>query len=320
MVAEAAKSRRSSSIDSASLKAFDSSWLKSMPDIVCPLDGLGLLRIHGDDTEEFLNRMVTCKLQPQTKQPQLCSLCNPKGRVIACFTVIYKDDDIYLQMPHELIDTVLQHLQIYVLMTKVKLSDASDDLEGIGYIGSPPKHIDDSLLLQMPGDIPRYFSYTDTSSIPEIWQQALAAGYTPATYDAWRYCGIACQIPHIYPPTIEKLTPQMLNLDLIDAVSFSKGCYPGQEVVARTHYLGKPKRRCYQFSATSNDIEIGASVYHSNHKETCGIVVDTCKLSPDNSLGLISIRTEAADIAGLYIKTQDDKSIALHIEQQQPSA
>ena len=294
---------------------------------VCPLNQFGLLRVTGDDGEDFLNRLVTCQLEPQKKQPQLCALCNPKGRVLACFTVFYKDQNIYLMMPHELVDIILQRLKMYVLTAKVELSNASNDLVGMGYIGSRPAQISDNniLLLQAPGLLPRYFIYASKPQIEQAWQQARIAGYD-TKYDTnmgiddhWHYANIACGIPHIYPSTIEKLTPQMINLDLIDAVSFSKGCYPGQEVVARTHYLGKAKRRCYLFSATDDsdrDVEgVGASVYHPDYDEACGIVVDNCNYAPGCSLGLISIRTEVADKPGLYVKIQNDEVLPLQIEQ-----
>ena len=107
----------------------------------------------------------------------------------------------------------------------------------------------------------------------------------------------------------------MVNLDLIDAVSFSKGCYPGQEVVARTHYLGKIKRRCYLFSAASDNIKIGDSVYHPDYDEACGLVVDSYVAASDYSLALISVQVKALTPLRLYIKTQDDQTIALQKEE-----
>ena len=298
------------------LKTLDRSWLQSLPKTVCLLDHLSLLRVGGPEAEEFLSKLVSCKLEPQEKQPQLCSLCNPKGRILACFTVFYQDDAIYLQMPSELVEPTIQRLKMYMLMAKVELDNVGEDLLGIGYIGFiRPKIGDDSIILQAPGHLPRYFMYASTDQIQKAWQHALNIGYASASYDAWHYSNIACGIPNIYTPTIEKLTPQMVNLDLIDAVSFSKGCYPGQEVVARTHYLGKIKRRCYLFSAASNNIKIGDSVYHSDYDEACGLVVDSYVAASDYSLALISVQVKALAPPRLYIKTQDDQTIALQKEE-----
>ena len=298
------------------LKTPDRAWLQSLPKTVCLLDQLGLLRIGGPEAEEFLNKLVSCKLEPQENQPQLCSLCNPKGRILACFTVFYQDDAIYLQMPSELVEPTIQCLKMYMLMAKVELDDVGDDLSGIGYIGFiRPKIEDDSTMLQAPGHLPRYFMYTSTNQIQAAWQHALDIGYAPASYDAWHYASIACGIPNIYPQTIEKLTPQMVNLDLIDAVSFSKGCYPGQEVVARTHYLGKVKRRCYLFSVASDNIKVGDPVYHPDYDEACGLVVDSYATAPNNSFALISVQVKALGPPQLYIKTQDNQIIALKTEE-----
>ena len=303
-------------MNNGKLQTLDRAWLKSLPKTVCLLDQLGLLRVGGPEAKEFLSRLVSCKLEPQNKQPQLCSLCNPKGRILACFIVFYQNDAIYLQMPSELVEPTIQRLKMYMLMAKVELDNVGDDLSGIGYIGFiRPKVEDDSTMLQAPGHLPRYFMYVRTNQIQTAWQHALDIGYAPASYDAWYYSNIACGIPSIYPPTVEKLTPQMVNLDLIDAVSFSKGCYPGQEVIARTHYLGKIKRRCYLFSAASNNIKVGDPVYHTDYSEACGLVVDIYATAADDSLALISLQVKTLNTPQLYIKTQDDQTITLQTEE-----
>ena len=301
-------------MDNTELTGPDHSSLQSLPKTVCPLDPLGLLRVSGPEAKEFLSNLVSCKLEPQKKQLQLCSLCNPKGRILACFTVFYQGDDIYLQMPSELVEAAIQRLRMYVLMAKVELYDASKDLSGIAYIGSAPSALDDDdAILKAPGHLPRYFMYATADQIQVAWQQALDAGYAPASYDAWHYSGIACGIPNIYPSTAEKLTPQMINLDLLGAVSFSKGCYPGQEVIARTHYLGKLKRRCYLFSAKTDNIKVGDAVYHSDHDEACGLVVDSYAVDTNYSLCLISIQIKALNTSQLYIKTHSNQ-VSLQME------
>ena len=313
-----AKSHWSSVIDLATLKAPHRSWLQSRSKTVCPLDRLGLLHIAGPEAAAFLDRLVTCKPQPTKQQSQLCALCNPKGRILSCFTVFYMDDDIYLQMPHELIDITMQRLKMYVLTAKVELNDASADLLGIGYIGSMPSGLSKGEIpRQAPGSLPRHFVYATPDRIASLWQQATNAGYIPASYDAWHYSDIGCGIPNIYRSTIEKLTPQMINLDLIGAVSFSKGCYPGQEIIARTHYLGKVKRRCYIYSAKTDDIKAGDAVYRCDCDEACGMVVDNHALASDHSSGLVTVQINALNESALYVKTRNDP-IVLQVEKDLP--
>ena len=303
---------RSSIAGIAELNRPDRLWLQKLPKTICPLDRLGLLRVTGRDAEEFLAKLVSCKLEPQKRQPQLCSICNPKGRILACFTVFYRDDAIYLQMPNELIAPTIQRLRMYVLTAKVELYDVAGDLLGMGYIGSAPSEADgDDTVLRAPGHLPRYFVYESAERIQTAWQQALDAGYAPAAYDAWHYSTIACGIPNIYTSTIEKLTPQTVNLDLLGALSFSKGCYPGQEIIARTHYLGKLKRRCYLYSAKTDAIKIGDPIYHSDHNEACGLVVDCYVVDADYSLVLSGIQINALDTPRLYVKIQNNQNITL---------
>lgn len=309
------KSRRLPMGDVEKLKCPDRSWQQNFPKTVCPLDRLGLLGIGGHDAEEFLSKLVSCKPEPSKKQAQLCSLCNPKGRILACFNVFYRNGDIYLQMPHELIEPTIQRLRMYVLTAKVEFHNVGSDLSGIAYIGSAlSQPEEDELILKAPGHLPRYFMYATADRIQAAWQQALDDGYTPATYDAWHYSTIGCGIPTIYPSTVEKLTPQMINLDLLGAVSFSKGCYPGQEVIARTHYLGKLKRRCYLVSAKTDAIKVADPVYHSDYDEACGLVVDSYAMDTNYSLGLISIQIKALNTPHLYIKANNNQAIALQTE------
>jgi len=306
----------------ASLRHPDRVQLQSQQPMICPLDHLGLIQIRGAEAIEFLNKLVSCKLEAQNKQPQFCALCNPKGRVLSCFVVFYKDDSLYLQMPRELLEPTLQRLQMYVLMTKVELAIRAD-LLGSGIIGtsSPPESSDNPALqialkaaLRAPGHLPRYFVYADVAQTRSLWRRALAAGYTPTTSEAWHYCDIRSGLAHIYLATREKLTPQMINLDLMAAVSFSKGCYPGQEIVARTHYLGKLKRRCYLFSAASDALEVAAPVYRAAHSEACGLVIDRCALASNDTLGLLSMQIAARHTPELYVKTSAGSTVMLHIE------
>ena len=306
----------SSIVEGTSLKFLDHSSLQKLPNTVCPLDKLGLLRVSGSEAIDFLNRLLTCKLEAPNEQLQLGAFCNPKGRIISCFHIFYKDTACYLQMPYELVDITIQRLKLYVLMSKVEIDDASSDLLGVGYIGAPPQQLEhNDTLLQMPGHLPRYCIYASASRMQTIWQHAVAAGYTATTYDAWHYSDIVCQIPKIYRATTEKLTPQMINLDLIGGVSFSKGCYPGQEVIARTHHLGKVKRRCYIYTAESDNIQIGDAVYHSDYDEACGIVVDNHAIAKQ-ALGLTSIRLKVLATPGLYIKNADNHPVSLQIKKE----
>lgn len=290
----------------------DPTWIKNPSAAVCLLNHLGLVRISGADTKQFLSNLLSCKMDEQTEHLQFCTVCNPKGRVISHFSIFYKEADIYLQMPLQLVTHLIDHLKKYVLMSKVVISDASSELTGIGYIAKPPTNLPEATsLLRVVGRHERYIAYTTAEQVAQLLRTAKESGYTVMDYHAWHYCDVADAIPNIYLSTSAQFTPQMINLDLLGAISFSKGCYPGQEVIARTHYLGKLKRRAYLFAAQSNDIEVGIPIYTTGEDEPCGLVIDCCNTTEQHSLIFASIKIRALNTS-LYLK-QGEREVSLKV-------
>jgi len=225
------------------------------------LSHLGLIAAEGPDTDHFLQGQLTNDLRELTEtHSQLSSHCSAKGRMLANFRMIRRDDAVYLQLPAENLPPLLKRLSMYKLMSQVELDDAGERLIRIGLAGCEPllKTAVDELpqadndavrhqgltLIRISGD--RFEALGPAAEIIALWSRLQEAGATPTGSDLWSLLDIRAGLPTVYAATSEAFVPQMLNMQLVDGVSFNKGCYTGQEVVARMQYLGKLKRRMYR--------------------------------------------------------------------------
>jgi folate-binding protein YgfZ len=186
-----------------------------------------LLKISGNDAESFLHAQLSNDIRLlDNNNIQLSCFCQHQGKIISLFWVMRSNDGFLISFPSDLVDKVIARLQMFVIMSEVKIEDLSNELTQIGLINesnASAYKINDnlSLLINVSGKL---YSEIDTHS------------------DEWTRALIEFQIPEVFLSSSEKFVPQMLNLDINEiGVNFSKGCYPGQEVVARLHYLGEAK-------------------------------------------------------------------------------
>ena len=237
-------------------------------DSCCDLSHLGLIAVYGPDAETFLQGQLTCDVQQITPDRSLPGAhCTPKGRVFASFRLFQREDTYYLELPRELLEPALSRLRKYILRARVTLEDASDVLARLGVagpnaaarmgavLGAVPELPNGVVMADviyprgvtvicLPGPTPRFEVHGAARELSTVWN-SLAPNVAPVGAEPRRLLGILAGTPTVYPETMEAFVPQMLNLQLLDGVSFHKGCYTGQEIVARTHYLGKLKRRMY---------------------------------------------------------------------------
>ena len=231
--------------------------------VISDLSHYGILAIGGDDARSFLQtQFVNDISQLDEAHSHLNGYCNPKGRLIANFRVFWRGDTVYLRFPLELLETVANKLNMYKMRSKVTVEDHSDSMVRIGYSGGgadkalmeilgtvPEKpddviNIDNLTVIRIPGITPSYELYSDTGEIRDIWTR-LDVHSAPVGVSAWQLIEILTGMPHITEASTEQYVPQMINYQAIGGLSFTKGCYPGQEIVARMHYLGKLKKRMY---------------------------------------------------------------------------
>ncbi len=272
------------------------------------LSHLGLIEIKGDDAEIFLQGQTTNDVKKLTsQQSQLSSICTPKGRMLANFRLLMDDDAYLLQLPTSTHGAIMKRLSMYIMMSKVVISDASDRLVRMGvagdcatsllekYFSTLPANSGEvvqesgSTLIRHPGAPARFEIIGKAERIIDLWS-ALVSAATPADADLWSLYDLRAGIPTIYRETEEAFIPQMTNMDLVDGVSFTKGCYTGQEVVARLKYLGKLKRRMYLAHVDNDQCPLPGDELFSSSSTSgkgAGKVVDA-RPSPDGGYELLA--------------------------------
>ena len=218
----------------------------SIPPALLPF--LGVLRIGGADAARFLQGQLTNDTRLLADGRTQLSACNtPQGRVVALLRLRQTDDAVYALLPQELAATVVGSLRRFVLRAKVDLQVATD-LQVV-WVARTPTTIPDSAASEIVE-----FDYAPGRQVfaaPGATVHALA-GPThepahPGIENEWRAADIAAGLPQVFAATSGSFVPQMLNLDRLDAISFTKGCYTGQEIVARTQHLGRIKRRTLRY-------------------------------------------------------------------------
>ena len=318
---------------SSSVENFDvacENWATPTPPWLCPLSDFSLIQVSGKDAFEFLNGQLSNDLKEISQNTsQFSSYCNSKGRLYCNFHIFMRDGSYYLRAPATISDSVINRLKMFVLRSDVTLSQnifGQDSLGGIGLLGqdaeqllrdagldvpttvSEVKNYEKYSLIASPGICNRYEIYAPLEELQTLWDK-LAKNTILAQSRLWRLYDIFSGIANIHPQTSELFVPQMVNFDLIEALSFSKGCYPGQEIVARTHYLGKLKRRMYRFvlPQSASDIEPGTAVFVPAYsaKQQSGEVVDACKLSTGTVHGLASLRIQGIEHGELRLNAPD---------------
>ena len=232
------------------------------------LNNRALLKLSGSENEAFLQAQLSndiCKLD--NSSVQLNAYCQHQGKILALFWVIRTGDDFLLSFPLDLLDSIKARLQMFVLMADVKITDETEQYLQIGVIGKSEKGsftINEQLSLILAD--PKNLSKFDLSS-QDFWDKACIDSF----------------LPEVSIASTETYIPQMLNLDINEfGVNFSKGCFPGQEVVARLHYLGKAKRRLFAFKSSSR-LTIGDTLHCAESKsaKASGSVVSQVKFGAD---------------------------------------
>ncbi|MBI3575242.1 MAG: folate-binding protein YgfZ [Gammaproteobacteria bacterium] len=236
--------------------------------VLAALSDHTLLRVHGADAQSFLNSQLSNDIRlVDAAHSQLAAWCNAKGRIVTLVRIFKRGNDYYLLLPADLRETVRERLQRFVLRAKVIIED-DDNLVILGVSGPQadsllhaalshvPVATDDCLtnngvtLLRLPSAHPRCILVAPVAAVLTLWER-LAPPAVPTGPQAWTWLDIAAGVPRIDVATSERFVPQMVNLELLSGVDFKKGCYPGQEIVARMHYLGRLKQRMYRAHAES---------------------------------------------------------------------
>jgi len=278
-------------------------------EVISDLSHLGLISAQGNDAQSFLQGQLTNDVAEITAQhSHLSGYCSPKGRLLAILRLFFSHDKFYLQLPAELLEPTIKRLSMYVLRSKVTLVDASDMMVHIGLSGPNSDvllmeaiselpqdvnqviEVDNIIIIRIPGIHPRFELYGPVSDIRKMWEH-LTVHASPVGTANWKRFDLLAGIPVIYTRTMDSFVPQMVNLETLEGISFKKGCYTGQEVVARLHYRGNLKRLMYLAHVDSQIApQAGDTLYSEDagDAEGVGIVVDA-QASPHGGYDALAV-------------------------------
>jgi tRNA-modifying protein YgfZ len=219
------------------------------------LQRLGLMSCKGDEARAFLHAQLTSDVAALTDgEARVAGWCSAKGRLLATFLVFLRGDDILLQVPREIAPAVAKRLSMFILRAKARLADASDEWAQFGVWGDGAAERLAALGLEVPqgalraahadgGSVVQVASQRYLAVVPAAQRKRIAAIANATDESAWALEEIRAGRPQVTLATQDLFVPQMVNLERLGAVDFRKGCYPGQEIVARTQYRGVLKRR-----------------------------------------------------------------------------
>jgi tRNA-modifying protein YgfZ len=292
--------------------------------ILCDLSHLGLLEISGEDAVTFLQGQLTNDVkQLNGNNAHYTGYCSPKGRLLALFLAFAHNNHLHLQLPKPLLEPILKRLKMYVMRSKVSITDTSESIFKLGLSGPDATQILGQLVPNLPANdyeltntelatvlkLPsmdnqsRYEIFTDAAHIESIWN-SLREKCRLAGKACWDYLETNIGIPEVVTTTQEQFVPQMINLDILNGINFKKGCYTGQEIVARTHYLGSVKRRTFLASIASNQTPAAGDKIFDTNKNDVGQIVRVAPNSKNGSDVLLELRIEAQQNGEVF--WQDD--------------
>jgi folate-binding protein YgfZ len=294
----------------------------------CELTGLGLIRFSGDDARAFLHSQLTCEVNGlDVNRSVYGAYCTPKGRILATFLLWRTAQGLTMQLPAALREPIQKRLAMYVLRSKVKVEDAGAHYTATGLWGDgAASHLDralgavpqqehglvvsaDAMAIRLPGD--RYEILLPADSGPAMAEK-LRTGTDAAPPDRWQWLDLRAGVPVITPPTQELFVPQMVNLDLIGGLSYSKGCYPGQEIVARMHFLGTLKQRMYRAHLAAGEPQPGDKLYSADLGDQASGTVVNAAAAPEGGFDVLAaLRIAAAKSGGVRWKAPDGPELTL---------
>lgn len=313
----------------------DSSLENRLPpstDAVADLSHRGVISASGPEAGAFLQGQFTNDIHAVTdSRGQISGYCSPKGRLLALFYVMRHADAYCLVLPAALVGPTLARLRLYKLRADVDLQDRSDALVPIGIsgpggeaalarvLGAQPRGVYDVThghglsIMRLPGMESRFLTLGAAAETEALWT-SLSPPISAIGAPAWELLDIRAGIPVVVPGTQERFVPQMVNLDALHGISFNKGCYTGQEIVARSHYLGRLKQRLYRARWDSPaPLQPGDSLFspRADTDHSIGTVVTAQPYSPEGQELLAVINIEAARRGDIRVHGRDGPGLVL---------
>ena len=277
---------------------------------VAPLSHLGVIRVAGEDAPQFLHGQLTQDFSLLgLSEARLAAFCSAKGRMQASFYGFKRSHtEILLVCSQDILDANLKRLSMFVLRAKVKLTDASGDYALFGLSGDALDSIADSSQAAWTkidiGNANVIFLYPADDVRRALWiapaGEATPAGAVLSAQD-WSWGEVRSGIAMISAPIVEAFVPQMLNYESVGGVNFKKGCYPGQEVVARSQFRGTLKRRAYRVHADA-PMKAGDEVFQAElESQPCGLIAQAAPAPGGGFDAIVSAQVAAVQAGRLHL-------------------
>ncbi|AOK10333.1 folate-binding protein YgfZ [Burkholderia sp. SIMBA_043] len=302
------------------------------PAACMPLAQFGVIDVAGDDAATFLHGQLTNDIEHlDAASARVAGYCSPKGRLLASFLAWREGHGVRLLVSKDVQAAVQKRLSMFVLRAKAKLSDASDAVAVVGFSGDVRDALSgvfdalpDGVHVKVDGPAGVLIRVPDAAGRQRyLWigpraevdaRIAALAGTLPVVSPAvWDWLDVRAGEPRITQPVVEQFVPQMVNFDVIGAVNFRKGCYPGQEVVARSQYRGTIKRRTAlaHVAGETDSVHAGVELFHSDDPgQPCGMIVNAAAAPAGGVDALVEIKLAALDSGSVHVGAADGPALA----------
>ena len=310
------------------------------PNLIIPLSKFELLKVSGPDAQQFLQGQMTCDMADIVNgTSRLGAHCNIKGRAKFSFRALYFNNAFYLMTPPGQSEFICENLKKYILFSNVEMEPNASDLTPLGLVtgeipatldelfGSLPETTDGyqandrGIICRLPDTGYRWLALVPDHLAAETWNTLKQSGFTATAENHWTLSELRTVLPQVEVATRELFIPQEINYDLINGISFTKGCYTGQEVVARLYYRGKVKKRTLPATlelleadsegAASQIPKPGTAVFTKGKEQAVGTVVQSAQSGPSQATVLVSIRVDAMDSESLLIGSSNGHLLTL---------
>lgn len=290
--------------------------------VLADLSHYGLICFAGEEAQTFLHAQITNDLRGLRESAAVfAGYLSPKGRMLANFLVMKRGDDLLVMLPAALREAIQKRLSMFILRSKVKARDASGEWVRLGLAGPDAArlavealgttlpggimgmaHTDNAFALRLGDD--RFDLFVAPEAAPALWQK-LAAVARPVGAPAWDWLLINAGIPAVLPATQDHFVPQMANMEVLGGVSFNKGCYPGQEIVARSQYLGKVKRRLF-LAHLDQPAQPGDELFAPEPADqSCGLVANAAPAPGGGWDTLVVALAPSVEAGEVHLKARD---------------
>src|SRR6266436_3365431 len=283
------------------------------------LGHLGILQFSGEDAETFLQGQLSCDVASVSlRSGTYGAYCSPKGRMLANFLLWREEAGFFMALSRDIVPAVHKQLSKFVMRAKVKVSDASDTIVMAGAAGPKAARALQAVFSdfpRQPNEVSRQPGIGTVINLQDgrfllalappsavVLRQRLANSLVPVKAGAWRWLDIRNGVPLVSAATQDQLVPQMANFELLGGVSFHKGCYTGQEVVARMQHLGKLKRRMFLANVAAQ-AKAGDPLYSEDLGDQAGGIVVNAEASPDGGHDLLAaVQTASREGSIVHLK------------------